>query len=77
MRGKLPIWSARPARSVPIPNRSEPVVATNLGPFLSTRIPPNAAEMPITAMQIMKVACVAVRPHWWAAINGLVKTDQA
>ena len=53
------------------------MVATKRGPFLSTNDPPKTAEVPTTAIRIIKAACVPVSDHPWAAINGFLKTDHA
>ncbi|OPY05423.1 MAG: hypothetical protein A4E67_01940 [Syntrophaceae bacterium PtaB.Bin038] len=53
------------------------MVATNRGPFLSTRVPPKAAARPMTAMLIIMVAWTGVSPQPWVFIRGILKTDQA
>jgi hypothetical protein len=63
--------------TVPPPKRRPPRVATNLGPRLSTRVPPKAAARPMTPMQIMKVIWVSVSPQPWVAMRGFLKTDHA
>ena len=53
------------------------MVATKRGPFLSTRVPPKAAETPMTAIRIIMVDDTSKSLHPWAFIRGILKTDQA